>query len=225
MHNWPGMPVGVFGIRAGAFFASTDEIDITVRGKGGHAAKPELAVDTIVAASHIVTALQTIVSRNTDPVQQLVVSITTITSSSNTQNVLPASVHLRGTIRAMGAEARALGRKRVEEVAKATAQVFGAEAEVNLYAGYPTMVNADVETEYARQAARTISGDCVPADMTMGAEDFAYMLEERPGAYILVGNGDSAPVHHPAYDFDDSVIPAGCSWWVEMAESRLPLHR
>jgi hippurate hydrolase len=223
MHNWPGMPVGAFAIRPGAFFAATDQFDITIEGKGGHAAKPHDTVDSTLIASHVVLALQSIVSRNADPVDQIVVSVTSIESSSKAFNVIAQRVNLKGTVRTMSAQMRDLAETRLKAIAEITAQAFGATADVTYYRGYPCMVNHDAQTSFAAQVAKDISGGCADAPLVMGGEDFAYMLEERPGAYILVGNGDSASVHHPEYNFNDEAIPAGCSWWAEIAEKRMPL--
>ena len=221
MHNWPGRSLGSFAIRPGPFFAATDTFEIEVEGKGGHAAKPNETVDTIVMAAQMVTAIQSIVSRNADPVEQIVVSVTSIESSSKAFNVIPQTVTLRGTIRTLVQEMRDLGKKRIHEISEHTAKVFGGTARVDYIPGYPPTVNHEAETEFAAQAARSVSGDCDFAPLVMGGEDFSYMLEERPGAYILMGNGEGASVHHPEYNFNDEAIPAGCSWWVEMAESRL----
>lgn len=221
MHNWPGRSLGSFAIRPGPFFAATDTFEIEVEGKGGHAAKPNETVDTIVMAAQMVTAIQSIVSRNADPVEQIVVSVTSIESSSKAFNVIPQTVTLRGTIRTLVQEMRDLGKKRIHEISEYTAKVFGGTAHVDYIPGYPPTVNHEAETEFAAQAARSVSGDCDFAPLVMGGEDFSYMLEERPGAYILMGNGEGASVHHPEYNFNDEAIPAGCSWWVEMAESRL----
>lgn len=222
MHNWPGMPVGSFGIRSGAFFAATDQFEIKVVGRGGHAAKPQQTIDPIVAASQVVTALQSIASRNADPVEQVVVSVTSFESSSKAFNVIPAAVTLRGTIRTMSKESRALAEERLKAIVPSAAAAFGAEAQIDWFPGYPAMVNTPEQTEFAADVAKSVSGDCTEAAITMGGEDFAYMLEERPGAYILVGNGDSADVHNPEYNFNDDAIPAGCSWWAEIVEKRMP---
>ncbi|CTQ51134.1 M20 aminoacylase family protein [Jannaschia donghaensis] len=222
MHNWPGRPVGSFAIRSGAFFAATDQFDITLTGRGGHAAKPQEVVDTTVMAAHVITALQTIVSRNADPVDQIVVSVTSIESSSKAFNVIPQRVQLKGTVRTMTSEMRDLAERRIAEITAGICTTFGGTADVTYHRGYPVMVNHDEQTEFAAQVARAVSGDCAEAPLVMGGEDFAYMLEERPGAYILVGNGDTAPVHHPEYDFTDEAIPAGCSWWAEVVERRMP---
>lgn len=223
MHNWPGMPVGSFAIREGAFFAATDQFDLRIEGRGAHGAKPNDGIDPILAASHVVAAIQSISSRNTDPLDSVVVSVTSFESSSNAYNVIPARVALKGTVRSLRPEIREMAESRLRALAEGVAAGFGARAELDWHAGYPVMVNAARETEFAREAARAVAGDCADTPPTMGGEDFAYMLEERPGAYILVGNGDSAGVHHPAYDFNDDAIPAGCSYWVEIAERRLPL--
>ncbi|WP_386681172.1 M20 aminoacylase family protein [Loktanella sp. R86503] len=222
MHNWPGMPLGAFGIRTGAFFAATDQFEITVEGKGGHAAKPHETIDSTLIASHVVVALQSIASRNADPTDQVVVSVTSIESSSKAFNVIAQRVMLKGTVRTMSKDMRALAETRLKALAEGTASAFGAKADVNYIKGYPVMVNSPEQTEFAADVARSISGDCAEAPLVMGGEDFAFMLEERPGAYILVGNGDGASVHHPEYNFNDDVIPAGCSWWAEIVEKRMP---
>lgn len=223
MHNWPGMPVGSFGIRAGAFFAATDTFHITLEGRGGHAAKPHETVDTTVMAAQTVLALQTIASRNADPVDQLVVSVTSFETSSKAFNVIPQKVQLKGTVRTMSAEMRDLAEKRIKEICAGIAATFGGTADVNYIRGYPVMVNHEDQTDFAAKVARSVSGACEDADLVMGGEDFAFMLEERPGAYILVGNGeDGAMVHHPEYNFNDEAIPAGCSWWAEIVERRMP---
>jgi len=222
MHNWPGMPVGDFAIRSGPFFAATDQFEIIVEGKGGHAAKPHETVDSIVVAAHTVSALQSISSRNADPVDQLVVSVTSIESSSKAFNVIAQRTHMKGTVRTMSKDMRALAEQRLTAIAKSVSETFGAKAEVKYYLGYPCMVNHPEQTEFAASVATKISGSCADAPLVMGGEDFAYLLEERPGAYILVGNGDTASVHHPEYNFDDAAIPAGCSWWSGIVEERMP---
>ncbi|MFC6642599.1 M20 aminoacylase family protein [Sulfitobacter profundi] len=221
MHNWPGMPTGSFGIRPGSFFAATDQFDITFEGRGGHAAKPHETVDTTVMAAQAVLALQTITSRNADPVEQIVVSVTAFETSSKAFNVIPQRVQMKGTVRTMSADMRSLAEKRINEICNGIAGTFGGTADVTYHRGYPVMVNHEEQTEFAADVARSISGDCVEAPLVMG-EDFAFMLEERPGAYILVGNGDTAAVHHPEYNFNDEAIPAGCSWWAGIVEQRMP---
>ena len=222
MHNWPGQPVGSFAIRPGAFFAATDQFDITFEGRGGHAAKPHETVDTTVMAAQAVLALQTIASRNADPVDQVVVSVTSFETSSKAFNVIPQRVQMKGTVRTMSPEMRALAETRIGEICRGIAATFGGTVEVKYHRGYPVMVNSEEQTEFAARVAAQVAGDCAEAPLVMGGEDFAFMLEERPGAYILVGNGDTAHVHHPEYNFNDEAIPAGCSWWAEIVEQRMP---
>ncbi len=223
MHNMPGLPAGQFAIRPGAFFASADEFEIEIEGKGGHAAMPQTTIDSTLAASHVVIALQSIASRNLDPVKQLVVSVTSFETDSKAHNVIPQKVTLRGTVRTLDPAVRDMAEKRLKEIAEHTAAAFGATARVNYMRGYPIMVNSEEQTQFAAEVAEKVAGACNPAPLIMGGEDFAFMLEARPGAYILVGNGDTAMVHHPKYDFNDEAIPAGCSWWAEVVESRMPV--
>ncbi len=223
MHNWPGLPVGSFEIRAGAFFAATDTFEIEVEGRGGHAAKPNNTIDSTVMAAQMVTTLQTIASRNADPVDQVVVSVTSFETSSNAFNVIPQKVFLKGTVRTMSAEMRDMAEERLNQICNGIAATFGGTASVNFMRGYPVMVNSEEQTEFAARVATSVSGGCDDAELVMGGEDFAYLLEERPGAYILVGNGDTAMVHHPEYNFNDETIPAGCSWWAEIIEQRMPV--
>ena len=223
MHNMPGFPVGAFANRPGAFFAATDQFTIDIEGRGGHAAKPHETIDTTVVAAHLVLALQTIASRNADPLQAIVVSVTSFRTESEAFNVIPQHVQLKGTVRTHDADLRKLAETRILALADHTAQGFGAVAKVHYHKGYPVMVNAETETDYAAEAARKVAGSVITdTPAIMGGEDFAFMLEARPGAYILMGNGDTAGVHHPEYNFDDNAIPAGCSWWAEMVESRMP---
>jgi hippurate hydrolase len=222
MHNWPGMPVGTFAIRLGAFFAATDKFDIEIEGKGGHAAKPHETIDPTVLASHLIVALQTIVSRNADPIEQAVVSVTSMQSSSHTFNVIPQTVSLMGTVRTLSPEMRDLAEERMQSICENIGRAFGGRATLNYERNYPVMVNHPEQTEFAAQIAGMISGECSEAPLIMGGEDFAFMLEDRPGAYILAGNGDSAAVHHPEYNFNDEMIPFGCSWWAELIEKGMP---
>ena len=223
MHNWPGRPVGSFAIRSGPFFAAADQFSIIVTGKGGHAAKPHETIDTTVIASHIVLALQTIASRNADPVKQVVVSVTSFETESKAHNVIPETVTLKGTVRTLEGGVQDMAEQRLIDIAERTADVFGGQATVDYQRGYPVMVNSEEQTEFAAEVATAVSGDCdTDAPLVMGGEDFAFMSNARPGAYILVGNGDTAAVHHPKYNFDDDVIPAGCSWYAEVVEKRMP---
>jgi len=222
MHNWPGKPVGSFSIRPGAFFAATDQFDITFEGRGGHAAKPQETVDTTIMASQAVLTLQTIASRNANPIDKIVVSVTSFETSSKAFNVIPQTVQIKGTVRTLSPEMRDLAEARIKAICTGVAATFGGTADVTYMRGYPVMTNAEEQTEFAADVARGISGACDDAPLVMGGEDFAFMLEERPGAYILVGNGDTANVHHPEYNFNDDTIPAGCSWYSEIVEQRMP---
>ncbi len=222
LHNWPGTPIGQFSIRTGGFFAAADDFSIEVEGRGGHAAKPHETIDTTVVASHIVIALQTVASRMVDPVKPVVVSVTSFETDTKAHNVIPQKVQLRGTVRTHDADIQDLTEQRVIEVAEKTAEIFGAVARVNYQRGYPVTVNSPDQTEFAANIATKVSGSCAEADILMGAEDFAFMSNVRPGAYILMGNGDSALVHTPFYNFDDDAIPAGCSYWAEIIETGMP---
>ncbi|WP_375690501.1 M20 aminoacylase family protein [Pseudooceanicola sp. LIPI14-2-Ac024] len=225
LHNMPGIPTGSFHIRPGAIMASADEFDVVIRGQGGHAAMPNKTIDPVIAASNVVQALQSIKSRNLDPVKQLVISVTSFRTETDAYNVIPETVHLRGTIRTLDPAVRDLAEDRFKPLVKATAEAFGATAEIDYRRGYPVTVNHDANTEYAVEAAEAISADVnANTAQLMGGEDFAFMLEERPGAYIFLGIGEGRPnVHHPEYDFNDEAIPAGCSWLAEVAERRMPV--
>ncbi|MEP2532808.1 M20 aminoacylase family protein [Shimia sp.] len=224
LHNAPGLPVGQFAIRPGALLASADEFEITVTGKGGHAAAPHEAVDTTLVAAQIVVSLQSIVARNVNPLHRVVVTVGTFETDSVASNIIAHQVRMKGTVRALDAENRELAKERILRIAKDTASAFGATAVMDWQDGYPPTVNHETETVYAAEAARVVAGDVDDnVDPIMPAEDFAFMLEERPGAYIFLGNGDSAQCHHPAYNFDDDAIPAGCSWFAEMVERRMAL--
>ena len=224
MHNMPGLPVGEFAIRPGALLASSDEFKITVTGKGGHAAAPHDAVDTTLVASHIVVALQSVVSRTVDPIKRVVLTVGTFETDSVASNVIAHTVRLQGTVRTLDSEYRSIAEERVRRIAEDTASAFGARAEVVWTPGYPVTVNSETETTYAAEAAAAVAGKVNDGtDPIMPSEDFAYMLEERPGAYIFIGNGDTAMCHHPEYNFDDDAIPAGCSWFAELVERRLPV--
>jgi amidohydrolase len=226
LHNAPGMPVGQFALRPGPLMASADEFHIKVTGKGGHAAEPHQAIDTTLVACHIVVALQSVVSRNIDPLDSVVVTVGSFKTDSNASNVIANTVVMEGTVRTLAKGARDLAEKRVCAIVKSTAEAFGAQVEIDYKRGYPVTVNTPENAEYAAQAAEEVAGS-VARDIApiMPAEDFSYMLEARPGAYIFLGNGDSAMCHHPAYDFNDEAIPAGCSFFVTLVERRLPLGK
>ncbi|MBN2631338.1 MAG: amidohydrolase [Rhodobacteraceae bacterium] len=223
LHNMPGLPVGSFGIRPGAIMAAADQFDVVITGRGGHAAKPHDCVDTTVVAAHIIVALQTIASRNVDPMKQVVVSVCTVQTDSTAHNVIPQVVKLKGTVRTMDPGVQDYVERRLSEIVTGTAQALGATAEVNYQRGYPVTINADANTRHAVDVARAVSGqvDDNTAPL-MGAEDFSFMLNERPGAYIFLGNGETAMLHHPAYNFDDNAIPFGSSWYAGMVEARMP---
>jgi amidohydrolase len=223
MHNYPGLPVGQFAIRPGPMMAAADHLQIEIEGKGGHAARPHLSIDTILVGSQMINALQSIVARNIDPLEAAVVSICMF-QAGQTDNVIPQHAQLRGTARSLTPKVREVLQRRIGEVVEGTARMYGASAKITYTNGYPVVVNHDRETAFAADVAREIAGkDKVDIDVApvMGAEDFAFMLQERPGAFIFVGNGDSAGLHHPAYDFNDETIPVGTSYWVRLAETAL----
>jgi len=223
MHNMPGIPLGSFAIRPGAIMAAADQFDITVTGKGGHAAKPHDCIDTTLVAAHIIVAAQSIASRTVDPLKQVVVSICTVQTDSTAHNVIPQVVKLKGTVRTMDSGVQDQVETRLRALVEATALAFGASADLAYQRGYPVTVNAEPQTDHAIAVAQAVSGRVDPATPPlMGAEDFSYMLNERPGAYIFLGNGDTAMVHHPAYNFDDNAIPFGASWYAGMVETRMP---
>ncbi len=221
MHNWPGMAIGHFAIRPGTIMAAADRFVITVEGEGGHAAHPDKCVDTLLIASHMVVALQSIVSRNADPLDAAVLSVCSF-KAGETYNVIPQTATLLGTVRTLKPETQDMIEGRVKAVVTATAAAFGGTATVDYRRGYPVTFNHPDQTEFMAEVARAVGGE-VATDILpqMGAEDFSYMLEARPGAYIFLGNGDSAICHHPAYDFDDSAIPYGVSLWAKIIEERM----
>ena len=224
MHNYPGMPVGAFGIRPGPVMAAADALTIDIEGVGAHAARPHLGVDTVLVGAQIINALQSVVSRNVDPLKSAVVSICMF-RAGNTDNVIPQTVQLRGTARSLAPEVRDLLEKRLPVVVENTATAYGAKAKLTYKRGYPVLVNHDKQTEFAASVASQIAGqDKVDPGLPpmMGAEDFSFMLNVRPGAFIWIGNGASAGLHHPSYNFNDEVIPFGTSYWVKLVETALP---
>ncbi|MCL4150512.1 UNVERIFIED_CONTAM: hypothetical protein GTU68_065948 [Idotea baltica] len=224
LHNMPGADVGSFHIRDGALLAATDDFDIMVTGKGGHAAAPHEAIDPNLASAHIIVALQSIASRNVDPLKQVVVSVCMLRSDSEAHNVIPQNVAMTGTVRTLDAAVRDQAETRLKEIVDLTARAHGCVAEVIYDRGYPATVNHTAETVYAADAAEVVTpGVDRATPPIMAGEDFSYMLEERPGAYIMLGNGEGATVHHPEYNFNDDAIPAGCSWFAEVVERRMPL--
>ncbi len=223
MHNYPGMPVGSFGIRAGAMMAAADALTIDIEGVGAHAARPHLGVDTVLVGAQIINAIQSVVSRNVDPLKSAVVSICMF-RAGNTDNVIPQTVQLRGTARSLAGEVRDLLEKRLPVLVENTAAAYGAKATLTYRRGYPVLVNHEQQTAFAAAVAGQIAGeDKVDTTLPpmMGAEDFSFMLNARPGAFIWIGNGASAGLHHPAYNFNDDVIPFGTSYWVKLVETAL----
>jgi len=223
MHNWPGSPIGQFSIRKGPLMAAADEVTIAIEGKGGHGAMPHQCIDPVMVGAQIVTALQTITSRNVDPLDSSVISITQFKAGS-ASNIIPQTAWLNGTVRTLKPATRDRVEKRIREIAAGLAEASGASAEVTYRRGYPPTINHGNETDFAASVARKVAGESkVDANTspTMGSEDFSFMLEARPGAFIFIGNGDSATLHHPSYDFNDEVLPYGMSYWVELVETAL----
>ena len=224
MHNMPGLPVGEFAVRTGLQMACPDKFEIIVRGKGGHGAMPHKCVDSTLVAAQIVVALQSIASRNINPLENVVVSVCGFRTETDTYNVIPNTVRLRGTVRTFEKNVQSFVRARIDALTKSTADGYGAVAEVTHMSGPPPLVNHEREADFAAEIALSVCGVAHRNfEPSMGGEDFSEMLLERPGAYLFVGNGDSADLHNPSYEFNDDVIPVGCSWFVTMAERRMPL--
>ena len=224
MHNYPGLPVGRFGLRPGPLMAAADRLTIEIEGRGGHAARPHISVDTVLVGAQIINQIQSIVSRNVDPLQAAVISICVFQAGS-TDNVIPQTALLRGTARSLTPEVRDLLERRLHEVVTGTAQLYGATAKLTYKRDYPVTRNHERQAAFAAAVAAQVVGQERVDDRfapVMGAEDFSFMLEARPGAFIFVGNGDSAGLHHPAYDFNDETIPIGTSYWVKLVETALP---
>jgi hippurate hydrolase len=221
MHNWPTLPVGAFASRKGPLMAAADKFTIRVEGKGGHAAAPHTCHDPLLAAASMVTALQSIVSRNVDPLDACVVSVTRF-EAGTTFNIIPQTAELLGTVRTLAEATRDLAERRVGEIVAGVAAAHGVSATLDFTRNYPSTRNHSEQTDFALEAARRVAADGrvnAEAPPVMGAEDFSFMLQARPGAFIFIGNGDSAGLHHPAYDFNDDAIPYGMSYWVELVES------
>jgi hippurate hydrolase len=223
MHNYPGMPVGAFGIRAGPVMAAADALTIDVEGVGAHAARPHLGIDTVLVGAQIINAIQSAVSRNVDPLKSAVVSICMFRAGT-ADNVIPQTVQLRGTARSFTSDIRDLLEKRLRILVENTAAAYGAKARLTYRRGYPVLVNHERQTEFAASVASQIAGEDKVDTLfppMMGAEDFSYMLNARPGAFIWVGNGGGAGLHHPSYNFNDDAIPFGTSYWVRLVETAL----
>jgi len=224
MHNYPGLPVGQFGLRPGPLMAAADRLTIEIEGRGGHAARPHICVDTVLVGAQIINQIQSIVARNVDPLQAAVISICVFQAGS-TDNVIPQAALLRGTARSLTPEVRDLLERRLNEVVTGTAQLYGATAKLTYKRDYPVTRNHEQQAAFAAAVAAQVVGQERVDDRfapVMGAEDFSFMLEARPGAFIFVGNGDSAGLHHPAYDFNDETIPIGTSYWAKLVETALP---
>jgi len=222
MHNGPGIPIGAFAIRSGPIMAATDELNITIEGLGGHASRPHKCIDTVLVGVQLITALQQIVSRNVDPLESAVISVCEF-HAGTARNVIPQTAELRGTIRTLTPEVRELVERRIGEVVAGVAQITGARIDLDYKRGYPVTVNHPAQTELAIEIARQVAGasNVHETPPLMGAEDFSFMLEARPGAFIFCGNGDSAGLHHPAYNFNDEAILYGTSYWIKLVENTL----
>jgi hippurate hydrolase len=224
MHNKPGIPIGAFGVRTGPIMAAADRFEIKIVGRGAHAAMPHLSIDAVYIASQLVIALQGIASRNVDPLESAVVS-TTMIRAGEAFNILPQEAMLRGTVRVFDPATHDLVERRIRAICDATAAMHEAKITLSYERNYPVTRNHDAQTAFATEIARQVVGaDRVDSNLapTMGAEDFSFMLEERPGCFIFIGNGDTAGLHHPDYDFDDASIPIGASYWAKLVETALP---
>lgn len=223
MHNWPGIPAGQFAVHSGAVMAATDSFDIEITGKGGHAAMPDTVIDPVLVAGHLITAVQSVVARNLSPVDSGVVSITRMVGGS-AYNVIPETVTLHGTIRTLSGVQRKLIKRRLQQLVEHTAQAFGAQACISFTPGYPATINHPSSAAVCYQVAAALVGEAKVEwnpPPSMGAEDFAYLLQQRPGAYIWIGNGDaqeSRPLHNPYYDFNDAILPLGAGYWVKLVQ-------
>ena len=222
MHNGPGIPIGSFAIRPGPIMASTDAVNIHIEGRGGHAARPHLSIDSVMVGAQLITALQSIVSRSVDPLEAAVISMCEF-HAGNARNVIPQTAELRGTVRTLTPEVRTLVGKRVRDVVEGVARLTGAKIDLDYEPGYPVVVNHAAQTDFAVGVAKDVAGSGNVQEMPpmMGGEDFAFMLQKRPGAFIFCGNGDSAGLHHPAYNFNDEAIVFGTSYWIKLVENAL----
>ena len=230
VHNYPGLPAGKIAVRAGPVMAATDEVQITVRGRGGHAAFPHLAVDPVVVSAQIINALQTIASRSVEPVDAVVVSLCSLqTSQVGAFNVIPDSVKMIGTVRTFRPATRDLAEQKLKLICAKTAEALGATAEVEYVRGYPATVNSPREAQFAAQVGERVFGAgnvITEFEPVMGGEDFSYMLQARPGAYVFLGQGGPAGgcfLHNPNYDFNDEVIPLGAGYLAALVEESLPV--
>jgi amidohydrolase len=226
VHNIPGPPLGQFLARKGPALAAADEFKINITGAGGHGAMPELTIDPVVVAVQIASAIQTISSRNVAANDNLVISITEI-HTGTAGNIIPQTAFVGGTVRTLTKEVQVMVVRRMQEICDGMAAAFGANVEMDFQYGYPAMVNHDKETDFAVEVAKGIAGaENVETDVpaVMGAEDFAYMLEHRPGSYLFIGGGEGASLHHPEYNFNDDMSPIGASYFVKLVETAQPLN-
>lgn len=225
MHNMPGIEVGSFAVSSGPMMAARDNFEIRVQGRGSHAAMPHQGVDPVVVGSNIVMALQTITSRNLNPQEALVISVTQFQAGTTAFNIIPDEVRLAGTCRVFSGDIQQSLPERISRIAEGVAATYGATAELTYHKGYPATVNADGPSDFCAAVAGEIAGSAGNVDRaplpSMGAEDFSYMLEEKPGCYIWAGNGLSAGLHHPEYDFNDELLTVGASYWSRLVERRL----
>lgn len=224
LHNHPGYPSGTFMFGTGAFLSASDTVFITVHGRGGHAARPHLAVDPVLVASSLVMALQTVVSRNIDPTQTAIVTVGAL-RAGDAPNVIPESAELRLSVRSFDETVRTRLRERIIALTTAHAEGYGATVDINWEEGYPVLVNTDAETEFARQVAEELVGServIAPFGPVTGSEDFAYFLQHRPGCFLRLGNGeDCAMLHNAKYDFDDENLTVGAAYWARLVERYL----
>ncbi len=221
LHNMPGQAAGSFALRPGGLMAASDKFEIVIEGQGGHAAWPQNTVDPVMITAQVITALHTIVSRDIDPIRAAVLSVTMI-QGGEAFNIIPRSVKLTGTVRSLTPEVRDLMEERLKTVTKGIAETFGGKAEINYRRGYPVTVNAVDQAAYAAEIAASVVGAervDANADPKMGGEDFSYMLEARPGAYVFLGNGPGSELHSDTYDFNDEIIPVGVSYFVKLVEN------
>ncbi len=225
LHNAPGIPLGHFMTTPGPIMAAADTFEIHIKGQGGHGAMPHETRDPVMAATGIVQAIQTIVSRNHYAADDLVISVTQIHTGS-ADNIVPDKAYICGTVRTFDIGVQAMVIRRLQQIVDGNALAFGVDAELDFQLGYPATVNHSDKAAFAAAVAREVSGDAAVdanSGREMGAEDFAYMLQARPGAYLFLGQGDTAGLHHPAYDFNDEVAPIGASFFARLVEQAQPL--
>lgn len=223
MHNWPGLPAGKFSIRSGPVMAAYDVFDITIKGKGGHAAAPHNTVDPIVITGHIIQALQNISSRQINPLDSVVVSVTRV-HAGDSYNVIPETASLSGTVRTFHAEVQDKVIAQIHQIVESICRAYGASVDIDYQKRYPSTINNDQETEYAALAAQNVVGEeniICDQPPSMGSEDFSFLLNESRGCYVSIGNGQSASLHNPHYNFNDNILPVGASYWVRLTEMQL----